>query len=221
MLTSAAALLLTSSVCATTVGDGVPLIYAPTPYPQTIYNGTQYNATTINGITYNASNEWPCLTEKEYESIIPPCSLACISESLAKDDCDVDDFVCHCTAAASAKIDTNVVPCLTSGPDALCSGAEIGGECKPSSRKRIVTPYILGADLMYRTCQLCSWSPLPLLHCGRIRSVRQLWCKFHIHLLQFLHSRANRQLLHHHDAANLGWLCHHDRWICQRHWIRK
>jgi len=134
MLASAASLLLfTSSVCATTVGDGVPLIYAPTPYPSTIYNDTQYNATTINGVVYNASNEWPCLTEEQYESIIPPCSLTCISESLAKDDCDVDDFTCHCTAAASAKIDTNVIPCLTSGPGALCSGEEIGGECKSSS----------------------------------------------------------------------------------------
>ena len=158
---STVALLLTSSVCATTVGDGVPLIYAPTPYPATIYNGTQYNATTINGVVYNASNEWPCLTEEKYESIIPPCSLTCISMSLAKDDCDVDDFVCHCTAAASAKIDTNVVPCLTSGPDALCNGEEIGGECK-------IQQYILRADLLYRTRQLCPRSSLPLLYCGRI-----------------------------------------------------
>jgi hypothetical protein len=133
MLTSAATLLLTS-VCTTTVGDGVPLIYAATPYPDSIYNGTQYNTTTINGVMYNASNEWPCLTEKKYESIIPSCSLACISESLAKDDCDVDDFVCHCTAAGSAKIDANIIPCLISGPGALCSGAEIGGEYTPSSR---------------------------------------------------------------------------------------
>jgi hypothetical protein len=133
MFTSAVALLLTSSVYATTVGDGVPLIYAETPYPSTIYNGTQYNATTIDGVVYNASNEWPCLTEAKYESIIPSCSLTCISESLAKNGCDVDDFVCHCTPEGSAKIDTNVIPCLTSGPGALCNGEEIGRECKSSN----------------------------------------------------------------------------------------
>lgn len=224
ILTFAAALLFTF-VCATTVGDGVPLMYSPTPYPNTIYNGTQYNSTTIDGVTYNASNEWPCLTEKQYESIIPPCSLTCISESLAKDDCDVDDFVCHCTATASAKIDTNVVPCLTSGPDALCNGTEIGGECKPSSRKRTVTLYILDADLMYRTCQLCSRSALPLLYCGWIRGVRQLRCNMGIYLQQFLHSRVNLQLLRHPDVGNLGWLCHrdrdHDEWILERHQCKR
>jgi hypothetical protein len=128
IFSSAAALLLASSTHAiTTVGDGVPLIYAPTPYPATIYNGTQYNATVINGVPYNASNEWPCLNEEQYESIIPTCSLQCISLSLAQDDCDVNDFTCHCTQVASAKIDSHVVPCLTSGPDALCTGEEIGG----------------------------------------------------------------------------------------------
>jgi len=127
LFSSAAALLLATSTHAiTTVGDGVPLIYAPTPYPASIYNGTQYNATVINGVPYNASNEWPCLDEAGYESIIPTCSLTCISLSLAQDDCDVDDFTCHCTAEASAKIDSHVVPCLTSGPDALCTGEEIG-----------------------------------------------------------------------------------------------
>jgi hypothetical protein len=130
MFTSTVALLLASSAIATTVGDGVPLIYAATPYPDTIYNGTQYNATVINGVPYNASNEWPCLTEAQYESIIPPCSIYCIDYSLALDDCDVDDFACHCTKVASAKIDGNVIPCLTSGPGALCSLEEIGRECK-------------------------------------------------------------------------------------------
>jgi len=125
-LTPIAALLLSSTASATTVGDGVPLIYAPTPYPSSIYNGTQYNATVINGVPYNASNEWPCLTEMGYESIIPTCSLNCISYSLAQDDCDVDDFVCHCTKVGSAKIDAHVVPCLTSGVNATCSGEEIG-----------------------------------------------------------------------------------------------
>jgi hypothetical protein len=133
MFTSVVVALLTSSVCAITVGDGVPLIYASTPYSSTIYNGTQYNATTINGVVYNASNEWPCLNEHKYESIIPSCSLTCISYSLARDLCDPDDFACHCTAAASARIDTNVIPCLTSGPGALCNGVEIGRECKSSN----------------------------------------------------------------------------------------
>lgn len=109
------------------VGDGtVPLIYAAEPYPDSIYNSTQYNQTVIAGVTYNASNEWPHLNAKQYESILPACSSTCIKLALAADDCDVDDFFCHCTADQSAKIDSTVVPCLTSGPNALCTGEEIG-----------------------------------------------------------------------------------------------
>jgi hypothetical protein len=121
-------LLSATTISATTVGNGVPLIYASTPYPSSIYNGTQYNATVINGVPYNASNEWPCLTEAQYVSIIPTCSDTCITNSLAADTCNGDDFVCHCTQAESAKIDSAVIPCLTSGPDALCNGTEIGGK---------------------------------------------------------------------------------------------
>lgn len=112
------------------VGDGtVPLIYAAEPFPDSIYNGTQYNQTEIRGITYNSSNEWPCLTSKQYTSILPACAANCVAIALAADDCDVDDFLCHCTASQSAILDSTIIPCLTSGDNALCTGEEIGGTC--------------------------------------------------------------------------------------------
>jgi len=110
----------------TLVGNGVPLIYADKPYPNTIYNGVQYNATVINGVAYNASNEWPCLDAKGYESIVPACSVNCVVTALSTDDCDVDDFVCHCTQLSSEKLDASIKPCLTTGDTATCTSEEIG-----------------------------------------------------------------------------------------------
>lgn len=121
----ASAVALLASAAAVSAGD-YPITYASTPFKDSIYNGTQYNETVINGVTYNASNLWPGLTAKDYESIIPSCSLQCISQSLAADSCDVDDFSCHCTQSQSEIIDAAVVPCLTTGPLALCTGPEIG-----------------------------------------------------------------------------------------------
>jgi len=123
---ASAGLLAATASALTTVGNGVPLIYADKPYPATVYNGTQYNATQINGVAYNASNEWPCLTAKGYESILPPCAVSCINKALLGDQCDIDDFVCHCQTLHSNKLDTIVVPCLTTPPTATCSDQEIG-----------------------------------------------------------------------------------------------
>jgi len=107
-------------------GDHVPIIYAATPYPGTTYNGTQYNATVINGVAYNASNEWPCLDAKQYESIVPACARYCIQTALPSDGCDVDDFVCHCEEDRSLLLDASIKPCLTEAPTATCTKEEIG-----------------------------------------------------------------------------------------------
>lgn len=122
----ASAGLMAATASATLVGDGVPLIYADKPYPNTMYNGTQYNATVIDGVAYNASNQWPCLDAKGYESIVPACSLICLDAALQTDDCDVDDFVCHCHEANSKKLDASIKPCLTTGDTATCTNEEIG-----------------------------------------------------------------------------------------------
>jgi len=122
----ASAGLMAATASATLVGNGVPLIYAATPYPNTIYNGTKYNATVINGVAYNASNEWPCLDAKGYESMMPTCTRYCIETALPTDGCGVDDFVCHCQELSSEKLDASIKPCLTTGDTATCTDEEIG-----------------------------------------------------------------------------------------------
>jgi len=109
-----------------TIGDGVPVIYADTPYPNPPYLGTQYNATVIRGVDLNNKNMWPCLTAEKYYTIPPPCSVECLKKTFAASDyCDDNDFTCHCTAKGSAELDKTVVPCLTSGVGE-CTGEEIG-----------------------------------------------------------------------------------------------
>jgi hypothetical protein len=146
----ASGLMAATASAVTTVGDGVPLIYASEPYPATVYNGTQYNATTINGVPYNASNEWPCLDAKGYESIIPSCSLYCIDLALRSDGCEVDDFVCHCETLHSNKIDTVVVPCLTTGDTATCNSEEIGELV--NFVHGALCPYFEAVTDAYKTC---------------------------------------------------------------------
>jgi hypothetical protein len=156
----ASGLMAATASAVVTVGDGVPLIYAHKPYPATVYNGTQYNATTINGVPYNASNEWPCLTAKGYESIIPTCSHYCIDTALHNDGCDVDDFVCHCETPPSNKLDSIVVPCLTTGDTATCSNEEIGELV--NFVHGALCPYFEAVTDAYKTCphatQDSSWT---------------------------------------------------------------
>jgi hypothetical protein len=124
----AAAAMAATAAAITTVGDGVPLIYAPTPYPDPPYKGTQYNATVINGVPFNASNEWPCLTAEKYFTIPPACSKDCLIGTFKNTTlCDDDDFTCHCSADGSAELDKYVIPCL-SAADSPCTGEEIGGK---------------------------------------------------------------------------------------------
>jgi hypothetical protein len=110
-----------------TIGDGVPLIYAATPYPNPPYDGVQYNATVIKDTPLNASNEWPCLTAKKYWSIPPPCAYDCLVGTFANATiCDDDDFTCHCHPDGSAELDKYIIPCLVSSGS--CTGEEIGGK---------------------------------------------------------------------------------------------
>jgi len=121
----AAAIAATASAI-TTVGDGVPLIYAAKPYANPPYDGVQYNATAIAGVPFNASNEWPCLTAEKYFSIPPPCAKECLVGTFKNATiCDDDDFTCHCESAGSAELDKYIIPCLVSGVGS-CSGEEIG-----------------------------------------------------------------------------------------------
>jgi hypothetical protein len=116
-----------ATASAATVGDGVPLIYAATPYPNPPYDGVQYNATAINGVPLNASNEWPCLTAAKYWTIPPPCAFDCLVGTFKNATiCADDDFNCHCDAEGSAELDKYIIPCLTAATG-TCSGEEIGG----------------------------------------------------------------------------------------------
>ncbi|KIW08880.1 uncharacterized protein PV09_00804 [Verruconis gallopava] len=120
------AAVLAATASAATVGDGVPLIYSPTPYPNPPYLGVQYNATVINGVPFNNSNEWPCLTAEKYFSIPPQCARQCLIETFGNATlCADDDFTCHCTAAGSAELDKTIIPCL-SAANGPCTGEEIG-----------------------------------------------------------------------------------------------
>ena len=108
------------------IGDGVPLIYAETPYPNPPFDGVQYNATILNGVPLNSSNEWPCLTADKYFSFAPSCSRQCLMETFKNATvCPDDDFSCHCTQAGSDDLNFYVIPCLTGGVGD-CSEAEIG-----------------------------------------------------------------------------------------------
>jgi len=123
---ASAGLMAATASAVTTIGNGVPVTYAAEPYTATTYNGTRYNGTVISGVALNSSNEWPCFDTEDYESIIPACSVSCINIALRGDGCDVGDFWCHCQTLHSNKLDSIVVPCLTTGDTATCSGEEIG-----------------------------------------------------------------------------------------------
>ena len=146
------------------IGDGVPLIYAETPFPNPPFDGVQYNATIINGVSLNSSNEWPCLTADKYFSFAPSCSRQCLVETFKNATvCPDDDFSCHCTQAGSDDLNFYVIPCLTGGVGG-CSEEEIG-----SKSFRVQT-------------QLCPSS--------RCSSIRQLRPRRSLPILQGDHTRA-------------------------------